>query len=161
MKRIIIIFTLFLSVFYSCEKDDFCTKNPVTPMLIIRFYDNIERSNLKNAELLSVWAEGKDTISEYKSITKDSIAIPLNSTALETIYHLKINSFDGNLASNQTETFTIQYTPEEKFVSRSCGFKVIFNDVTFTTNNNWIDDFTPFNLTSIENQSAAHVKIYH
>ena len=66
MKRIIIIFTLFLSVFYSCEKDDFCTKNPVTPMLIIRFYDNIERSNLKNAELLSVWAEGKDTISEYK-----------------------------------------------------------------------------------------------
>ena len=54
-----------------------------------------------------------------------------------------------------------KYTPEEEYVSRSCGYKVIFNDVTFSSDNNWIIDFTPETLTTIDNQNTAHVQIYH
>ena len=146
----------------SCEKDDFCLKNPVTPNLVLRFYDETNRETLKTAKLLTVWVEGKDTIDGYESFTTDSIAIPINSLALETIYHLKINEENGAKADNQVTTFTITYDPEEEYVSRSCGYKVIFNDVTFSSDNtNWIKDFTPETLTTIDNQDAAHVQIYH
>ncbi len=162
MKKIFLILSFVILVITSCEKDDFCLKNPVTPNLVLRFYNDTSRETLKNARLLSVWAEGKDTIADYTSVSTDSIAIPLNSLASETIYHLKINNEDGAEADNQYTTFTIKYTPEEKYVSRSCGYQVLFNDVSFASDNtNWIKDFTPETLTTIDNQNTAHVQIFH
>ena len=162
MKKIMLLLGFILLINTSCEKDDFCLKNPVTPNLVLRFYDETNRETLKTAKLLTVWIEGKDTIDGYESFTTDSIAIPINSLALETIYHLKINEENGAKADNQVTTFTITYDPEEEYVSRSCGYKVIFNDVTFSSDNtNWIKDFTPETLTTIDNQDAAHVQIYH
>ena len=161
MKRSILLLILCTAILSGCEKDDFCTKDPVTPKLVLRFYDANDRDQLKKTERLSIWAAGKDTIPTYRSVALDSVAIPLNTTTIETVYHLKINDFDGNLASNETATFTIQYTPEEEFVSRSCGFRVIFNDVGFSTDTSWIQDFTPALLTTIDNQSTAHVQIFH
>ena len=75
--------TYFISVLCmisSCEKDDICTQNPLTPSLILRFYDAEDISALKTATSLYVWADGKDSI--YQNVTTDSIAIPLNSTCL-------------------------------------------------------------------------------
>ncbi|SDS00140.1 hypothetical protein SAMN05216503_1651 [Polaribacter sp. KT25b] len=162
MKKIIPILILITIIFSTCEKDDFCVKNPITPNLVLRFYDETNQETLKTAKLLSVWAEGKDTIDDYTSITTDSIAIPLNSLTTETIYHLKINEEDGAKADNLYTTFTINYTPEDVYVSRSCGYKVIFNDVTFSSDNtNWIKEFTPETLTIIEDQNSAHVQIFH
>ena len=153
---------LILLINISCEKDDFCLQNPVTPNLVLRFYDETNTETLKTAKLLSVWAEDKDTIADYTSTTTDSIAIPLNSLALETVYNLKINNEDGAEVDNQYTTFTIEYTTEEEYVSRSCGYKIIFNDVSFTTDtSNWIKDFTPETLTTIDNQNTAHVQIFH
>ncbi len=161
MKRSILLLILCTAILSGCEKDDFCTKDPVTPKLVLRFYDANDRDQLKKTERLSIWAAGKDTIPTYRSVALDSVAIPLNTTTIETVYHLKINDFDGNLASNETATFTIQYTPEEEFVSRSCGFRVIFNDVRFSSDTSWIQDFTPAPLTTIDNQTTAHVQIFH
>jgi hypothetical protein len=157
-----VLFILLLTVLISaCEKDDFCIKNPVTPNLVLRFYDTNDRETLKDVERLSIWAENKDTITNYKSINIDSVAIPLNSLATKTIYHLKMNNSDGSITNNQTATFTITYTTQEEYVSRSCGFKILFNDVTFESDNTWITEFTPEILTTIDNQNAAHVQIFH
>ncbi|MGB0881237.1 MAG: DUF6452 family protein, partial [Polaribacter sp.] len=57
------------------------------------------------------------------------MAIPLNSLAQETVYTLKMNNVDGNIASNQTATLTVKYNPEDDYISRSCGFRVIYKDV--------------------------------
>jgi hypothetical protein len=135
----------------ACETDDFCIKNPVTPNLIFRFYDADDRETLKSVSSFYVWAEGKDTI--FKNVSTDSIYIPLNSLATETIYNLST----GDIVNQ----FTIKYTPEEEYVSRSCGFRVLFNDVTFASDNTWITDFTPESLTTIDNQNEAHVQIFH
>ena len=157
-----VLFILLLTVLISaCEKDDFCIKNPITPNLVLRFYDTNDRETLKDVERLSIWAENKDTITNYKSINIDSVAIPLNSLATKTIYHLKMNNSDGSITNNQTATFTITYTTQEEYVSRSCGFKILFNDVTFESDNTWITEFTPEILTTIDNQNAAHVQIFH
>ncbi|WP_334058429.1 DUF6452 family protein [Polaribacter sp. P097] len=151
MRKTFVFLSLIIFTFLSCEKDDFCTQNPVTPKLILRFYDTTNRESVKTVDNLYVWAEGKDSL--FINASLDSLFIPLNSAATETVYN-----FSKNNIVNQ---FTIQYTTENDFVSRSCGFKVIFNDVNFTSDNTWITDFEPSNLTTIENQNEAHVQIYH
>ena len=161
MKKNVLFILLITVLISACEKDDFCIKNPVTPNLVLRFYDTNDRETLKDVERLSIWAENKDTITNYKSINIDSVAIPLNSLATKTIYHLKMNNSDGSITNNQTATFTITYTTQEEYVSRSCGFKILFNDVTFESDNTWITEFTPEILTTIDNQNAAHVQIFH
>lgn len=151
MRKIILFVFIIIIVIAACEKDDFCTQNPVTPNLVLRFYDDANRETLKSVDALYVWAAGKDSI--YTNVSTDSIAIPLNSLATETIYN-----FSNGTTVN---TFTITYTPEEEYISRSCGFRIIFNDATFTSNNTWITDLTPSTLTTINNQSSAHVQIFH
>ena len=151
MRKSLVLLNLIIFTFLSCEKDDFCTQNPVTPNLILRFYDDTNRESVKVVDNLYVWAEGKDSLFINSSL--DSLFIPLNSAATETVYN-----FSKNNVVNQ---FTIQYTTENEYVSRSCGFKVIFNDVNFASDNTWITDFEPNTLTTIENQTEAHVQIYH
>ncbi|KRP25960.1 DUF6452 family protein [Polaribacter sp.] len=149
MKKILTILVLFC-VITSCEKDDFCTLNPITPKLVLRFYDNVNKTQLKNVNQLYVWAAGKDSILVNQST--DSISIPLNSIANETVY----NFSKGNVVNQ----FTIQYTPQQIYVSRSCGFKVNFDEVSYISSNTWIADFEVTTIT-IKNQNAAHVQIFH
>lgn len=134
----------------ACEKDDFCTQNPITPKLVLRFYDTNNRTQPKAVESLYVWASGKDSILANQSL--DSISIPLNSIATETVY----NFSKGNVVNQ----FTISYTPTQIYVSRSCGFKVNFNDVNFNSNNTWITDIIA-KTTIIDKQNTAHVQIFH
>tara|TARA_B100000809_G_C15060710_1_gene502276 strand:- start:278 stop:763 length:486 start_codon:yes stop_codon:yes gene_type:complete len=161
MRKIVLFILLSIGLFSACEKDDFCIKNPITPNLVLRFYDANDRETIKPVKRLSIWVALKDTIAAYKSINIDSVAIPLNSIDSKTIYHLKMNNVDGSIVNNQTATFTITYTAQEEYVSRSCGFKILFNDVTFESDNTWITDFTPETLTKIDNQNEAHVQIFH
>lgn len=147
-------------VFNACEKDDICLSS-VTPKLILRFYDAANPSTLKSVQNISVWVQGKDTLSNYKSANLDSIAIPLNTNASQTVYNIKKNSVNGNIVNNSTNQLTITYTTEDVYVSRSCGFKTIFNTVTITASNGWVQSFTPSTLTTINNETKAHVKIFH
>ena len=162
MKKAFLLICFIIFSFSSCEKDDFCTENPVTPHLVLRFYDNANRNTLKTVQNLSIYAANKDTLIDYTSVNLDSVAIPLNAIANETVYFLKMNNTNGATATNETAKFTIQYTPEPLYVSRSCGYKITYNTVSFSTDpNTWILDFTPSTLTAIDNQNNAHVQIFH
>ena len=162
MKKVLLLICFAIPFFTACEKDDFCTQNPVTPNLILRFYDTNNRDLVKEVQNLSIYAENKDTLFEYISVNLDSVAIPLNSSSNETIYYLKRNNSNGATTNNEIAKLTIQYTPENVYVSRSCGFKVLYNNVTFSpATNTWIQDITPTNLTTIDNQNNAHLQIFH
>lgn len=151
MKKIILFTLLIVLIFSACEKDDFCIKNPVTAKLVIEFYDDANRETLKNVTSFYVWAEGKDSI--YSDEAINSISLPLNSLATETVYNFS--------KENIINQFTISYTTQYEYVSRSCGYKIIFNKVTFLSDNTWINDFTPETLTTLDNQNEAHVQIFH
>ena len=89
------------------------------------------------------------------NVITDSIAIPLNTTALSTTYNF-------GLGTDLIETITVAYDPQEEFISRSCGFRVIFNDVIVSRQNaTWIEDISPENIETINSQNQAHVKIFH
>ncbi|APZ46888.1 hypothetical protein BW723_11605 [Polaribacter reichenbachii] len=150
MRKIFGFLFLMVIIISGCEKDDFCIKNPVTPKLILRFYDDADRSTIKTADDLYVWSGTKDSI--FENISTDSLVIPLNTNTNQTIYSLS--------KGDVVEQFTIDYTPENEYVSRSCGYKIIFNNVSFTTDNSWITDFTQIE-TAIDNQNTAHVQVFH
>ncbi len=158
MKKYIALFILITGL-TACEKDDFCTQNPVTPSLVLTFFDKDETNNSKNAERLSVIAEEK-TDSLFTNTTTDSIAIPLNSLAQKTVYTLKKNEEEGNSADNQIATLTIEYNPVEDYVSRSCGFRIIFENVALD-HTGWIDSLSTKEISLINNQTQAHVQIFH
>ncbi|TXD49360.1 DUF6452 family protein [Polaribacter sp. IC073] len=162
MKKIIPFLLLLLAFFTACEKDDFCVKNPVTSKLKIDFYDDTNRETLKKVQRFSIIAEGKTDSLFTNQSGKNSISIPLNSLTTETVYTLKKNDTDGATSTNEIATFTIKYDTEEEYVSRSCGFKIIFKNVAFSSStSSWITDFTPTTITNLDDQTTAHVQIFH
>lgn len=158
MKRSFLYIFLIVTSFSACEKDDICL-SPTTPKLILRFYDSADNTKLKAVSNLSIIAESK-TDSLYTNQVVDSIAIPLNVNGTQTIYNLKTSS-TGNIADNKYNKLTLNYTTEEVYVSRSCGFKTIFKNVTVASDNGWFQSFTPNSITSIDNENNAHIKIFH
>lgn len=149
MKKVLFIIG-FVIILSSCEKDDFCTQTPITPNLILRFYDNANRNTLKATTGLYVWAANKDSI--FVNVATDSLVIPLNSAATKTVYNLS----QGNIINQ----ITIDYSVKNEYVSRSCGFKAIFENVTISSKNTWVNDIQT-TTTTINNQNAAHVQVYH
>jgi len=161
MKKISLIFILFLS-FYACEKDDICI-DPITPNLIIRFYDIADTTLLKVANNLQIKNIDIDSIYSNNLVATDSIAIPLNVNQDTTTYVLTINSTDSILVNS--DTISISYTRKPTFVSRSCGFETIFNDVNIsltTDSDNWIKNISTIDSTqTILDEKKAHFKILH
>ena len=157
MKNYYFFLMLLLILNSSCEKDDFCIE-PITPNMVIRFYNATNITQTKPVEDLSVNPEGFDEL--YSNANLDSILIPLDVTSNQIIYNL---SSESNI-----DVITINYDVEEVFVSRSCGFKAIFNNVSVTSDvsNDWIIGLTEtlentITIPTIDNETAAHVKIFH
>jgi hypothetical protein len=155
VKQTILILLVSVALFSACEKDDFCTQNPVTPRLIIRFYDDTNRETTKRVQNLVINSEANsDTIARYNGVSTDSIVIPLNPNALETVYNF---SKDGVV--NQ---FSINYDIQEEYVSRSCGYKIVYTNLEFSSpTNTWFTDFTPKTLLNLNDQTTAHVQVFH
>lgn len=155
MIRIVkkVLFSLLLISSISCEIDDICIEEVLTPKLIIRFYDALEPNDTKEVTGLYVWAENKDSI--YVDMILDSIALPINTFTTETKYLLSQN--------NVVDTLYIHHINKEIFVSRSCGYKFNFELQAQThTSNEWISSFETIESPQlIENEQAAHTKIFH
>ncbi len=149
MKKYLILIVITLTIITSCQKDDFCI-DPVTPNLIIRFYDNNNPDEYKAVSGLTVWADEREEI--YSNVSTDSIAIPLDPSENFTIYHLS--------SSNSDDTITIDYLRNEIFVSRSCGYKYNFSELDLeNVSNNWIIS-TEITNETVENETE-HIKILH
>ena len=71
---------------------------------------------------------------------------------------------DGVIDGNE-DIITINYSTEQVYVSRACGYKTIFKNVTLTINNdgdNWIQSKESINDNqSVEDEKAAHFKLFH
>lgn len=113
-------------VFWACEKDDICPENsPKTPDARIEFYITTDgRPEESPRSSLSVFGlEGKER--------KEAIALkgngeyaelPVNFEAGQSRYLFE----EGTL----TDTLTLSYEPEMSFVSKACGYRFTFRNVT-------------------------------
>lgn len=149
MKKYLFLLFLTVIIISGCEKDDFCI-DEITPNLIIRFYDTDNMTTTLSVSELYVWPEGRDSI--IVNQTTDSIAIPLDVNSGQTVYNFSMGTVQDQI--------TIDYTVNEVFVSRSCGFKAEFLDLGAIPTTNWIQSLT-ISSTTIEDESAAHIQIFH
>lgn len=176
MKKILCFLLVFAFGLSSCEKDDICDPNtPTTPRMVLSFYDINNPSVKKSVTRLKIIGEGQtegiifnpNGIDEEKYLTSsDSIAIPLKTFEDSATYNFILNAGSSNTALSNTDQIKFNYTRQNVFVSRACGFKTIYK----------LDTQTPFQLTdsgdglwmqvievknnNIEFENETHIKIY-
>lgn len=152
MKKYITLLILAIITILSCEKDDICI-DATTPSLIFLFYDNDSQTDLKKINLDSVWVKDNVKIEEYVNVSLDSIAIPIDLNENSTTYIIENNSIK--------DTLKFSYTRNDVFVSRSCGYKTIFDNLQIDSNTtNWIKNIS-INNSTIDNETSAHISIFH
>jgi len=183
---------LALSVFLlTCERDDICAAStPTTPRLFIEFYDISEQENLKSVPRLTVYGEGLVTdengnpiepeVSSSSTLVfnsnENNVQLPLRfptegeETTTRYIFEKDTNGRidDSDTTNSNIDIVEITYTPQFEYVSRACGFKSIFTELTITVvpdDDNWIlaNDFpnTTDSSITVENENATHVQIFH
>jgi hypothetical protein len=135
--------------------------------LIIRFYDFENPELFKDVANLKVNIEGADGdyINETITTLTDSIALPINVVGNQTRFTLTLQENEVLEQEENSDILEITYAQEDVFVSRPCGYKAIFNEVVpdlEKDEDNWIDEIVPLkDPLDINNESSAHVKIYH
>lgn len=165
MKKISLILLVLSVTFSSCEKDDICdSATATTPKLIIDFYDKTNPTVIKSVTNLVVKEVGSTAVLAFNSVSK--IQLPLKTSEDITKYSLILNS---TVTATANEDFLqFNYTRQNIFVSRACGYKTIFTlDATTpyiktdTSNPNryWIQNITVA-TSNITTENETHIKIY-
>jgi len=158
MKKYFVLFVLVLSII-SCETDDICI-DETTPHLIIRFYDKTDTSKFKKVTNLKVEVvDAYDNIIKISKSSTDSIVIPLNIDLDLTKIQLTKNFSDTS--DGIEDSFTLSYNREDIFVSNSCGFKTVYNDINKQDISiNWIQNINIL-FANVDNENQAHINILH
>jgi hypothetical protein len=171
-KYKILLIVLILIGTWSCERDDICAiDTPTTPHIIIRLYDLNDPEELKVARELTVRGldDAGNDLEDIAIESSDSITLPLRTInepitsrfALEKDTDFRLDE-DVTTESN-IDIITVTYTPEYIYVSRACGYKSIFTNLSISVEpdgNNWILT-NEILTTTIENENQAHVILRH
>lgn len=166
MKKIPLLFIYLLIItFSSCEKDDICdASTSTTPKLIIEFYDILNPIVKKNVTNLAVKEINTSSSLVFNGTSK--IKIPLKTNLDLTKYSLILNSTDT--AIDNEDFLQFNYTRQNLFVSRACGFKTNFTlnpttpfikTETSTPDGYWIQNVEII-TSNITTENEIHVKIY-
>lgn len=163
MKKIAFItLSLLLAVsFWNCEKDDICAEGtPVTPRVIIEFFDATNPTTPKNVTNLGVISPGFTEGFAFNGTNK--IEVPLRTNVGTTELDFVLNGADNDPANDEAITLTFNYERSNVFISRACGYKTIFNliDVLPTDfTGTWISSLT-IEQPNIIDENETHIKIY-
>ncbi|HBK70865.1 MAG TPA: hypothetical protein DDZ39_04285 [Flavobacteriaceae bacterium] len=162
-NKIYLLLLILIGAFQlSCERDEICI-DAITPKLTIRFYDIDDPEIKKSVNGLIVEAEINEELDTVHIQLKDSISLPLNVYDTQTTFILTKNSTDP--ATSNKDKLIVTYEVKNVFVGRSCGYKSIFKNVTYTiedvnSDGLWIKSKEVIS-EHIENENNAHLKIFH
>ena len=173
------ILLIFLSVAImtlSCERDDICpASTPTTPNLIIEFYDFANQESVKFVPQIRVQGINNDIVLEgYEAVNADDLILPLRTDTIATQYSLRSNysNNDNGTPDDPSDDFpngnediiTINYTTEQVFVSRACGYKTVFRNITLNIepdSDNWIlSKQSVTDNQSVEDETTAHFYLF-
>jgi len=186
-----------ISIFFSCEKDDICADQVITPFFIIRMMDAEDPTTVDAVSDLQIEyieenpdQDDDDTTDDayikqfvYDSATDtDSItlSLPVNKTVATYVFYqnydidLIENGVDENgdqifeevLNTNtEIDTITFTYAVNEEYVSRACGFRVTYSNlsVDIETSGDARSFIDSQNIITriIEDEEQAHVQLRH
>ncbi len=164
LRNALVLILLIVLIAVSCERDDICAAStPTTPTLTIGFR-NFE--NTTEAKPINITIFNK-TLSDSIAFTNaTTISVPLRTDTTATVFLFEKNPNNPNAAENpeNIDTLTFNYIPQEVFISRACGYKVIFTNLqirnTSGADGRWIDDIN-VNLRTVEDEDTTQVFISH
>jgi hypothetical protein len=166
MKKysILILISLFAFSFWNCEKDDICAETtPTTPRIVIEFYDFANPTVLKSITNLGVLAPGFTNGFGFTGVSK--ITVPLKTTDDSTTLQFIENGNDTDTGNDNIDEIVFNYTRQDIYVSRACGYKTNFTLDAITgavltlDASNWIQNIT-IEQPTIANENETHIKIY-
>ena len=168
---------LIVVITISCERDDICPESTsTTPNLIIDLYDYSNQDSSKNVfDLVVIGVDNDDVLTDYEIVTTSQLVLPLKTTDNTTQYRLiedyEVNDNDtpdddsDDYAEGNEDIITINYSRTEVYVSRACGYKTIFENVTVqfeSDDDNWIESIEPLNANqSVEDETETHFNLFH
>jgi hypothetical protein len=166
-----------------CQRDDICPESTdTTPFLILRFYEDVDPFDPQAPQNLSIKdperegyvtvRSGQDQTIEYFKYSKDSLAIPLKTSADITTFEFTVNT--GNIPEDDGDSFTPDqmentdiitfiYGRQEEYLNRACAYKMNYTALKVEhdggNDGNWIKDIE-VEQVNIEDQKNAHVSIF-
>ncbi|WP_162623239.1 DUF6452 family protein [Confluentibacter sediminis] len=171
-----LIFLIFMGITISCERDDICPEStPTTPNLIIEFYESTDPETASFVPKLRVQGiDNSDVLEGYNAANTKELKLPLKTDSNITQYRLHRdysindngtpNDTSDDFANGNEDIITIKYTTELVFVSRACGYKTIFKNVSLTIepdSDNWIKSRQSVNDNqSVEDETTAHFYLF-
>ena len=166
MKKYIktVLLLLFAVSFWNCEKDDICAEGtPTTPRVVIEFYDAANPTVLKNVTNLGVIAPGFAEGFGFNGVSL--VTVPLKTTDDTTTLQFIENGSDSDTLNDNIDEIVFNYTRQDIYVSRACGYKTNFTledstgAVLTTDTDNWIQSII-IEQPTIANENETHIKIY-
>ncbi len=149
---LLLIFTIFLA---GCEEDDICIGDG-TPNLTVVFRNAFNSENQKDT--LSIYRsfspgfENPDTI--YQKVFTDSIKLPLGGLSSDKAY------FKIRRASNpDADVLSVGYTVNSEFVSKACGFKMVYSNLNYTATNFHINSIEPIESNELRDEKLTNLYI--
>lgn len=191
MKKISFLIILLITVgYYSCERDDLCPDSTqTTAKLILEAFDLSNQEDNKNIFDLRILGVGKEdddvlVVKLAGSTTEivydgsrdvDVVYLPLRTDADETQFKLRqdyaINDngtpedTSDDIIEGNEDIITISYDREELFVSRACGFRTVFKNVTVRIEDDgdtWVKLIQSVNDNqSVEDEANTHFNLFH
>jgi len=183
MKKIFALLLLLAFTLPGCEKDDICDADTnTTPRLVIEFYDYSDPDLLKSVTNLKVIADGQENGIVFNEAGNDvtrylananKITVPFDTSADAITYQFILNANSGDPGQIYTDTLQFNYARQTIYISRACGYSVLFNlnsdnslPNPFVLNNDpdalqgtWIQNITVENYNLIS-ENETHLKIY-
>ena len=167
MKKIFL-FLLIAFSFSGCEKDDICdAATATTPRLVIDFYDiNTTTPTLKAVSNLGIVAPPLTTGISFNGVTR--IYVPLKTTEDTTTMYFIQNGADTDATNDNTDILTFNYSRNNVYISRACGYKTLFNlnslsgivqTEPLTPDGMWIKNIVVVK-PNLETENEVHVQIY-
>lgn len=178
MKKtsLLIIFLFTIGAIISCERDDICpAATPTTPKLIVQFYDRVDTETIKFVPQIRVQGVNNNNVLEgYNAVNVQKLELPLRTDTTATQYRLRRNYSNNNngtpddpsddFPNGNEDIITIKYITEQVFVSRACGYKTVFKNVTLTIepdSDNWIASRqSATDNQSVEDETTAHFYLF-
>lgn len=174
------------AILISCERDDICAEaTATTPRLIV---DMIDPSTDNSKNVFSIVVIGADFVTNgvisadndnylegYYLENNNQLVLPLKTTTNSTEYIIveQASVNDNDTPDDTTDDYIdgnqdriiINFSREQVYVSRACGFKTIYKNVTLTIvedDDNWMLSRQPLtDNQSVEDETTTHFNISH
>ena len=178
MKKISLLLILLITIgmVISCERDDICPEStPTTPRLIVQFYDRFDTETTKFVPQIRVQGVNNNAVlPNYNAVNVQELELSLRTDTTATQYRIRKDYSNNNngtpdnpnddFPNGNEDIITIKYTLENVFVSRACGYKTVFKNVSLTIepdSDNWIvSRQSVTDNQSVEDETTAHFYLF-